>query len=149
MQSTRRATPYPWTWEVPLAATAAVLLLLVLAAHLARTLANGAAGAGWELTPRAELFTSLPGLLAGDARAGLAQGPAATPAALHAWLVALEAITLAGAIAAAAAGLRRWGPARMRGMATRAEAESLLGLRRLRQVAPLIRPDRYRPGGRR
>jgi hypothetical protein len=40
-------------------------------------------------------------------------------------------------------GLDRWGPARLRGMATAAEAESLLGRSRLRRHARVIRPDLY------
>ena len=37
--------------------------------------------------------------------------------------------------------MRQWGPARVRGMASRAEADALLGLQRLRKVAPVVRPD--------
>ena len=46
MQQSRRTTPYPYTWEIPLTATITVVLTLVLAAHTARTLANVFAGAG-------------------------------------------------------------------------------------------------------
>ena len=38
---------------------------------------------------------------------------------------------------------QRWGPGRMRGMATAAEAEKLLGVTRLRKVAGIVRPDLY------
>ena len=38
---------------------------------------------------------------------------------------------------------QRWGPGRMRGMATAAEAEKLLGVTRLRKVAGILRPDLY------
>jgi len=38
---------------------------------------------------------------------------------------------------------RRWGPGRMKGMASPGEAEQVLGLTRLRRNAPLIRPDLY------
>src|SRR5205085_682312 len=37
----------------------------------------------------------------------------------------------------------RWGPGRIRGMATAAEAEKLLGVTRLRKVADIVRPDLY------
>ena len=37
--------------------------------------------------------------------------------------------------------LQRWGPGRMRGMATSAEAERMLGVTRLRKVAGIVRPD--------
>ena len=38
---------------------------------------------------------------------------------------------------------QRWGPGRMRGMATAAEAEKILGVTRLRKVAGIVRPDLY------
>ena len=50
-------------------------------------------------------------------------------------------LLLAATIAATVWGLRRWGPGRMHGMASAAEAEQLLGISRLRRVAPIIRPD--------
>ena len=39
--------------------------------------------------------------------------------------------------------LDRWGPARMKGMASRGEAERLLGVTRLRKVRAVVRPDLY------
>ena len=42
--------------------------------------------------------------------------------------------------------LDRWGPGRMKGMASRGEAERLLGLTRLRRNSAVIRPDLYRTG---
>ena len=52
MQQSRRSTPYPSTWEIPLAAATAVTLALVVAAHTGRTVANGVTGHGWAWTPR-------------------------------------------------------------------------------------------------
>ena len=52
-------------------------------------------------------------------------------------------LLLAVAITAAIWVVRRWGPNRMKGMATADEAEAILGLSRLRRVAPIIRPDLY------
>ena len=152
MQQSRRSTPYPSTWEIPVAAGMAVILVLVLAAHAARALANLLAGAGWTFTPQAELITALPALLAGNARAGLPAGPGATPGLLHTCLVLVEASAVALIGWAVLAGMRRWGPTRVRGMATRAEANTLLGPGRLRRVAPVVRPDLHptrRPGLRR
>ena len=149
MQQSRRTTPYPYTWEIPLTATITVVLTHVLAAHTARTLANVFAGAGWEFTPHAELFTALPGILGGDARAGLGPGPAASPSLLYTCLVVVEVVTVTLIVWAVIAGMRQWGPARVRGMATRAEAETLLGVGRLRKVAPVVRPDLHRKGDRR
>ena len=37
----------------------------------------------------------------------------------------------------------RWGPGRLRGMASRGEAERLLGVTRLRKVRSVVRPDLY------
>ena len=149
MQQSRRTTPYPYTWEIPLTATITVVLTLVLAAHTARTLANVFAGAGWDFTPHAALFTALPGILAGDSRAGLTVGPTASPGLLYTCLVLVEVIAVALIVWAVIGGMRQWGPARVRGMATRAEADTLLGLQRLRKVAPVVRPDLHRKGARR
>jgi hypothetical protein len=141
MQQSRRTTPYPYTWEIPLGAVLAVTLVLVVAAHAARSMALALAGAGWAWTAQGQLFTALPGILAGDSRAGLGPGPAASPALLYTCLVLVELIALVLIVWAVIGGMRQWGPARVRGMATRAEADALLGLRRLRKVAPVVRPD--------
>ena len=139
MQQSRRTTPYPYTWEIPLTATITVVLTLVLSAHTARTLANAFAGAGWDFTPHAELFTALPGLV---------PGAAASPSLLYTCLVVVEVVTVMLIVWAVIAGMRQWGPARVRGMATRAEADTLLGVGRLRKVAPVVRPDLHRKGAR-
>jgi hypothetical protein len=133
MQRSRRRDPYPLTWEVPLALTAAVLLVLAGGVHLGRAVANLLAGAGWALPARAELFTSLP-------------GPGAAPTLVWVCVTVTELALLAATAAAAKAGLDRWGPGRLRGMASRGEAEQLLGLSRLRKAAPVVRPDLYGPG---
>jgi len=39
------------------------------------------------------------------------------------------------------AALDRWGPGRTHGMASKAEAEQLLGRTRLRRAAEVVRPD--------
>jgi hypothetical protein len=148
MQQSRRTTPYPYTWEIPLGAALAITLVLAVAAHAARTLALALAGAGWEWTAQAQLFTALPGILAGDSRAGLTPGPAASPVLLYTCLVIVELLALLLIVWAVTVGLRQWGPAMVRGMATRAEADTLLGVARLRKVAPVVRPDLHRRGAR-
>ena len=120
-----------------------------MAAHAARSLALALAGAGWVWTSQAQLFTALPGIVAGDSRAGLGTGPAASPALLSTCLVVVELLALVLIVWAVIAGMRQWGPARVRGMATRAEADTLLGLQRLRKVAPVVRPDLHGKGARR
>jgi len=143
LQQRRRTNPYPWTWELPAAIGVAVVLALILGIHLGRSLANGLAGTGWTFTDRRDLFTSLPALLGGDATAGLGE-PGRMSAGEHALWVSIGAVELAIIASLAWAGvvaMRRWGPARMRGMASVAETEELLGISRLRRNAPIIRPD--------
>ncbi len=145
MQTSRRTTPYPTTWEIPLAATVAVLLVLVLAVHAGRAAAGGLAGDGWAFTPSAELLSSLPGILGGDAHAGL-PGPRVahvSRALLYGAIAATEVLAVAVVVWMVVVLVRRFGPGRVRGMATRPDAESLLGLRRLRAIAPVVRPDLY------
>ena len=149
MQQSRRTTPYPYTWEIPLGAVLAVTLVLVVAAHAARSIALALAGAGWAWTSQAQLFTALPGILAGDSRAGLTVGPTASPGLLYTCLVLVEVIAVALIVWAVIGGMRQWGPARVRGMATRAEADALLGVGRLRKVAAVVRPDLHGKGARR
>ena len=143
MQQDRRTTPYPRTWEIPLTAVMVTGLVLVLPAHLARSAANGLSGTGWALPAQSEVFTSLPGLLGGDSRAGLIPGPAAPPALLYACLAVTEVLAIVLLVWAARQAWRAWGPGRVRGMATRAQAQAMLGPSRLRRVAPVVRPDRY------
>ena len=70
-----------------------------------------------------------------------APNPVAGPVALWISLALTEATLVGGLLWAVALGYRRWGPGRMRGMASREQAQALLGLSRLRKVAPIVRPD--------
>ena len=146
MQQSRRTTPYPYTWEIPLAGALAVGLVLVVAAQAGRSIANALSGTGWAWTSQSQLFTSLPAILTGDSRTGLDPGPAASPGLLYTCLALVELIAIALIVWAVVAAMRRWGPARVRGMATRAQAQTLLGPGRLRRVAAVVRPDRYTAG---
>ena len=144
MQRSRRTNPYPFTWEIPLALVVAVLFLLLMGVQLGRSAANLLAGTGWVFVDRAALFTSLPGIISGHAGAGL--GPLSHhpgPSVLWGSIGTAEAIILVGCAAGLKWGLGRWGPGRLHGMATRAEAEALLGRTRLRKHAKVIRPDLY------
>ena len=141
MQQSRRSTPHPPGWEIPAACLLAVLTALALAAHLARAVANLLATGSWTWTPHDQLVTALPGILAGDAGAGLPAGAGAGTGLLYTCLITAEILTLTAVTAAVVAGMRRCGPTRVRGMASREDAENLLGLRRLRRNAPVIRPD--------
>ncbi|WP_248580849.1 hypothetical protein [Nocardioides sp. InS609-2] len=162
MQRERLKTPYPWTWEIPAAVTFVVLFGIVVGIQAGRTIANLIVGAGmtWPAADSgpdtggvavpspigAAFWTSLPRVLTGDAAAGL---PTPLPDELAPpWLVwaAVSGIELAFLSLTTWIGVKcytRWGPVRMRGMASAAEAEKLLGLSRLRRVSALVRPDIY------
>lgn len=121
----------------------------VAVCQVGRSLANWFAGAGWRWPAPDKLVTSLPGVWGGDAAAGLSGVQhVASPTAVWAWLavVGLPAVATLSAIGVVV--WRRWGPSRMRGMATVAEAHELLGHDRLWKVRHVVRPDLY-PAGRR
>ena len=144
MQRSRRTTPYPFTWEIPVATLLGVLLALVLGLQAGRSLANLAAGNGWVFVDRMALFTTLGPLLGGQAGAAL---PGVTdPASAELYWTCVVFVQLLVVVVIGRAvkfGLDRWGPTRLRGMATTAEAEALLGRTRLRRHAKVIRPDLY------
>jgi len=155
MQRERLKNPYPWTWEIPAVLLGITLFLAVVGIQLARSLANLLAGAGWTWPAAdtgafsspigAAFWTSLPGVVGGDAAAGLADPvPAQLAPASLTWvcLVLVEGALLIATTWGGAVAYKR-GPGRMKGMATAAEAEKLLGVTRLRKVAPIVRPDVY------
>ena len=146
LQQGRRSDPYPHTWEIPVGIAAATVLLAVLGVQVGRGLANWSAGRGWTWPTGKSLFSSLPGVLAGNAGAGLtSSGEWASPTLLTVWLVIVELLIAAALVAAITWGMRRWGPQRMKGMASAEQAETTLGLTRLRKVRRIIRPDLYGP----
>ena len=129
---------------------------LVIGLQLGRSVANLVAGAGWTWPdPDAGQFdspigtafwTSLPGVVTGDSSAGLPQqeasnGRLAGPGLTWGCLIATELLVVVALGWLAIFILQRWGPGRMRGMATSAEAERMLGVTRLRKVAGIVRPD--------
>lgn len=146
MQQDRRRNPYPFTWEIPVAIVCGLLVAFAFGVHGGRAIANLIAGAGLVLPAATELFTSIPAVLRGDATAGLSSTPpsSASPHALRAWIITSEVIVLALATTLGALAWVRWGPGRMRGMATTGEATEMLGLARLRKHRAVIRPDLYR-----
>lgn len=142
LQSDRRRDPYPFTWEIPAGLLTGWLLLAGLGVQFARTLANWAAGAGWAWPTGRALYSSLPAVLAGNPQAGLGlHSTLASPAALYGWIITTQLLLAAGTVLAVVWIQRRWGPGRMKGMASSAEAEAVLGITRLRRNAPVIRPD--------
>jgi hypothetical protein len=145
MQRSRRHDPYPFTWEIPAAIIAGVLLVLVLGIHIGRAAANLLAGAGWGWPARDELFRSLPAILGGDGGAGLPRAfhGGAGQSALWTSIGACELLLLILLGWGFKIGLDRWGPHRVQGMATRTEAEQMLGRTRLRKASAVVRPDLY------
>jgi len=152
MQRSRRTNPYPFTWEIPVFLFTAVLFLLLMGLQTGRSIANLIAGSGWVFVERPQLITSLGGVLTGEADAGL-EGliSPATSSLLWTCIAVVELLVLIGCVVGLKWGLARWGPGRLHGMATRTEAETLLGQTRLRKHAKVIRPDLYGSpkGGRR
>jgi hypothetical protein len=144
-QRSRRQDPYPWTWEMPLAVMLSVFVLISFGVHLGRAVANVLAGCAWRFPSRVNLFSSLPAVLRGDAGAGLVDlhGAAASPASLMTCVAATELILLATTVLLIKLGFDRWGPQRMKGVATPGEAERLLGVTRLRRSRKIVRPDLY------
>lgn len=129
---------------------------MVMGLQLGRSVANLVAGAGWTWPdPDAGQFTSpigtafwtsLPGVVTGDSSAGLAPQEAsnshlAGPSLTWGCLIVTELLVVVALGWLAIFILQRWGPGRMRGMATSAEAERMLGVTRLRKVAGIVRPD--------
>jgi len=145
MQRSRRGDPYPFTWEIPAAIIASVLLVLALGVHIGRAGANLLAGAEWGWPAQAELFRSLPAILGGDGGAGLpgTYQEVASQSALWTSIGACELLLLILLASALRIGLDRWGPQRVQGMATRAQAEQMLGRTRLRKASAVVRPDLY------
>lgn len=150
MQRERRQEPMPFDWTfAALAVVMGLVCLPVLGLHTARLLANLVAGAGLTLPAQDQLFTSLWGLVKGDAAAGLTDRPeqVAGPGALWFWAVVVHLVLIALAGWAMAWAWPRFGPGKVLGMATPNEAEKALGVSRLRKHRHIIRPDLYRQRG--
>lgn len=136
---------YPWSFEIAAGVALSVVLMMTVGIHLGRGVACLLGGAGWAFPSVAELFISLPGVIAGDPAAGLDEPLRRQPTReLLATSVAVTEL-LVVAVAAAAARLiwTRWGTGRLPGAATQAEVSRLLGVGRLRRSAAVIRPDLY------
>ena len=145
-QQQRRRNPYPWTFEIPALVATALALAAVVGVQAGRVVANLIAGAGLHLPPRHALFATVWPVLAGDAAAGLhltTGGVVAGPALLRVCVAVAVVLLLTGGGLAAWVIVGRWGPSRIRGVASRREAERLLGRQRLWRHRAIIRPDLY------
>jgi len=114
-------------------------------------------GRGWLWPDSPHLLAAVGGLLTGKTGVGVHPLPAAgfvDTGLPPAWLVyvfvgVFELVLLAVTVWAVARFWTGLGPGRRYGMATRVEAETVLGVGRLRRVRKIIRPDLYGAPGRR
>lgn len=145
LQTDRLRNPYPLTWEIPVGAATMTLVLAALGVQAGRSIAHWTAGGGWAWPRGRALITSIGSILTGHPNAGLdpAPSPAASAGVVIGWILTVQVVLAMAAITAALLILRRWGPGRMRGMATPAQAKATLGPVRLRRVQSIIRPDLY------
>jgi len=142
----RNRDPYPWTFEIPLAVIAASGLLAVLAVQVGRSLAVAMSGQGWRWPAAKVFFSSLGGVLRGHAAAGLPATADVDSVLLWVAIGLTEVAVLCGGGWFGVLGWRRWGPTAIRGVATGAEVEELLGRSRLRRAWGIVRPDIRRRG---
>lgn len=142
----READPYPWSWELPAVCLAVVVCVALAALHAGRSFAFAVAGRGWVWPAPDQLLSSVPHLLDGQTTSGL--GTVVAPVA-----PSLVAVGIAGAelIAFTGLGLLSWqllvriGPGVLKGVASAAEANRLLGRSRLSRARKVVRPDLYAP----
>jgi hypothetical protein len=152
--SQRQRDPQPLSrgGEVAFVALATVVLLLGIAALTGLGVAAAVFGGGW-VWPNGQDHVGpvLEGLLTGHPGRALSprqQLQLPSSALMYVCVGVCELLLLAGAAVCAVAFARYRRPAGVgRGMATRGEARQVLGASRLRQAAPLLRPDlSKRPG---
>lgn len=147
----RRPDPVPWSWEIPAGAALAWLCVAAAALLAARGVAGLLTGRGWLWPDSPRLFPALGGLATGRVGAGVesAGGTELSPMLVYGLAGTFEVVLL---VASIWVGVRFWttlGPGRRPGMASRADAETILGVGRMRRVRKLIRPDLYGRAGRR
>lgn len=142
-----RHDPYPWTWEPAAASVLGFGVVLAAGVHVGRMIACLAAGQGFRITKHDAVLGATWPILTGDASAGLAEPVSVPPLVLAMSILFSEVVLLALCVAGVVRVLRLWGPLALRGVAAPGEAERLLGVRRLRRVRRIIRPDLH-PAGR-
>jgi hypothetical protein len=148
----RRRDPQPMSqgWEVAAAVVGGVLIGVGVAALAGLGVACAVWGGGWVWPHHTDTVTHvLGGLMQGHPGRGLPpaqQRLVAEPAAVYGCVIlaelALAGLAITGGVLIAR--YRRPGDARG-GMATRGEAEQVLGIGRLRSARSIIRPDLYGP----
>lgn len=144
----RRRNPQPigQGWETAVAILGSAILVLGLTALCGLGAASALFGRGWVWPSGTEamghviggLVTGRPGQGFGDRQAALVAGPVAVYLCVAVCELAAIAASITGAVLVTR--YRRPGDARG-GMATRSEAEQVLGISRLRAARAIIRPD--------
>ena len=74
-----------WSLEIAAGVALGMLVPLAVGVHVARGVAFLVCGAGWAFPDLANLFTGLPGVVAGDPAAGLDHAPGPEPADWVLW----------------------------------------------------------------
>lgn len=145
MQSDRRRTDYPLTWEPLAAAAAGGFVILIAGVQVGRAVANLIAGQGLTLPMRHTWLRSVPAILTGDAAAGLSSPPTdpASPALVWVSIGLTELVTIAALIWAGTLLRHRFGAGQIRGTAKPGQIATVLGPTRLRTNRHIIRPDLY------
>jgi hypothetical protein len=149
-QHRRDPQPMSQGWEVAAAVLGGVLLGVGLAALAGLGVASAVWGGGWVWPRGSDTITHvLGGLVQGHPGRGLPPGQqrlVAGPGPVYGCVAVAELALAALAITVGVliARYRRPGDARG-GMATRSEAEQVLGISRLRSARSIIRPDLYGP----
>ena len=146
----RRRDPQPMVqgWEVPVAVIGGALLGFGLAALFGLGTASALFGRGWVWPHGPGTITHvLGGLLTGHPGRGLDPRQArmlAGPLAVYLCVAACELAVIVAVIVGGVLVARYRRPVDARGgMATRSEAEQVLGMSRLRGARDIIRPDLY------
>lgn len=146
MQVDRRKESIPWTWEPFVGGLVLCVFVGLVAAQIARGIAYLVSGDGFRWPTADAQMSSAFAVFAGRSAAGLpgTDVPRIDTTWLYTCLVGFEVLAATALIWVGIAAFRRWGPARMLGMATRTEAQKLLGIARLRSHSAVIRPDLHR-----
>lgn len=140
----RDPTTFPQGWEVVVAVIGLALIGLALAALAGLGVAAALFGGGWVWPHGVDVVGhTLGGLATGHPGQGLPPGDAVRVAAPVPTYLCVAACELAVIIAVSVAGAAFARGFRNDGMATRREAEQVLGVSELRRARGIIRPDLY------
>jgi hypothetical protein len=134
-------------WEIPLLVVTGLAVMLAVAGLLGLALASALFGHGWVWPASDAIARTVGGLLAGQPGRGLPPDVRSAVPSAHAVYGCVAATELVAVAVATSVGVmyaRNRLPTDARsGMASRREAGDVLGVRRLRKAAAVIRPDLY------